>query len=350
MVLDRLLRAALRHLRLLAVPPLVVPLLVVPIALMLRPVYYESWVRLWVDTPAYLRTGDQVPRYVTSAQFQASRLSELLGSDSFIQDVARRTALAPLADTPRGVESLRSNIARSFATVPSGDHLLGMRFRGDTADLSFEMLTAILEVFRDRLITDRVNQAGIATSFYEGRVKSAEEQLTRSNEAVRRYVAANPRATSAASIDPARRLLGAPELPTAAVDPQLAELLRRQDLDKADVERARLALDQASLAGSAALAGQELGFQIVDPPRKPTEPTIERRRILMLPLIGLVIGILLSSALVTIFAVLDRTVYDPNGLGPNLLVLAMIPRLDRHAAAAPVVASTSIGQAAQAAE
>jgi uncharacterized protein involved in exopolysaccharide biosynthesis len=324
MVLDKLLRAALRHWRLLLIAPMLVPLLVVPLMLRARPTYYEAVARLWVDRPAYLRYTDDVSRYTPITQIQANRLSELLTTQSFATDVMNRTSMAGITETPRGTGIARDMLTRGFVSTVVGDHVLALRFRADTPQLAYEMVSAILDVFRDRLVTDRVTQADTATSFYGDRLKKSEEQVAKSTEAVRRYVATHPRA---ASVDPLRRTSTDVDLPAVALDPQLGELLRRLDLDKSDVERARLALDQAGMEGSAALAGQELGIQVIDAPQVPVSRTIEMRSLVLLPIVGLVVGLLLDAVLIILMAMMDRSIYSAAGLAPTAQVLTVVPRL-----------------------
>ena len=51
----------------------------------------------------------------------------------------------------------------------------------------------------------------------------------------------------------------------AGIDPQLAELQRRVTNAQQSLERASGSLDQSQLNAAAALEGQELGFQVIDP-------------------------------------------------------------------------------------
>src|SRR5207248_1477026 len=109
-----------------------------------------------------------------------------------------------------------------------------------------------------------------------------EQELARATDALRRYMAGNPRLA-----DPNRGGVASgsrPDLSAAPMDPQLADLQRRVELQQQDVERARSALDRAQLNISAGQEGQDLQFQVVDPPRMPTQRTREIRKMLMFPI------------------------------------------------------------------
>jgi hypothetical protein len=327
-MIEKCLEVLFRHKLLLLLPPILIPLLVGPIALVRAPVYYETWTGIWVDRPTYLTYTDDWNRYITPAQNQSTRLAELLRTRTFVMDIAQRTALAPLVGSAHGEEAIHRFIARGLGMVPSGTNLLVLRFRAQAPQLSFQVLTATVDAFKEKAIADRVSQASLAISFYEARLQTADEELTRANEALRRYVAANPRLTAMGpdrdAPASAASLLG---LPTSAVDPQLAELLRRAELEGALVERTRETLEKARFDASASLEGQELGFQIVDPARMPDRPTRERKKALIYPAAGLIVGFGISAALLVVLVAGDRSVRSETELAAMARVLGAVPRL-----------------------
>ena len=96
-------------------------------------------------------------------------------------------------------------------------------------------------------------------AFYEGQVKTAQDEAQKASDGLRRYVAANPRYTS---IDPSSRTVGGSlGLPVQAIDPQLADLIRQQDLANKEQDRLRGLLDQAQFDAQAALEGGDAAFQ-----------------------------------------------------------------------------------------
>ncbi|MGH2355705.1 MAG: hypothetical protein ACRDJN_29205, partial [Chloroflexota bacterium] len=308
-MIAKLLETLFRHKLLICLPPMLIPLIVGPIALYLAPVYYETWTGIWVDRPTYLDSKDVWNNYLTPAQNQQNRLTELLRTRAFLMSVASRTALAPLVGSTSGEERIHEVIGDGLVMFPNGSHLLVIRYRGPSPQLSFQVINALVETFKDKAVEDRTSQATLAISFYESRLQSAEQDLEKAQEAIRRYVAANPRLTT---LDPERNAgssaaarLG---LPAIAVDPQLGELLRRLEVDERETQNARALLEQARLDASASLQGQELGFQVVDPPKMPERPLRQRRKALIYPAAGLVVGAGLGATVLVVLMAADRAV------------------------------------------
>jgi uncharacterized protein involved in exopolysaccharide biosynthesis len=335
-VIVRGLEAFFRHKWLILLPIFLIPLVIGPIALLMAASYYEAVAGVFVERPTYLTTtASDFNSYLTPAQNQTNRLSELLRTRSFVMSVASRTRLAPLVGSDRGEEEINRIFFRGFAVVPSGERVLVLRFRSGSPEFSYQMVNAVVEAFKDRLASDRVTQAQVAISFYEGRLKSSQDELDKANEALRRYLAANPRLTT---IDPERGAAATTAsrlgLPANAIDPQMADLLRQVDLQEKDVEKLRGDLEAARLNASAAIEGQEIGFQVVDPPKMPTRLVRERRKALIYPAAGLFVGAGLSAAMLTLFMFSDRAVRSEADLADIVRVVGTLPRLeldDKHA-------------------
>lgn len=329
-MIARLLDAFFRHKWLIIPPPVLVPLISLP-AIMLWVFTYETRAAIWIERPTYLRqAGEDLGRFVTPAQTQAARLNELLRSRTFLMDVADQTPLSPLIGTTRGEDRIEALVEKGLTIAASGNNLVVVRFEASTPEISYQFVNALVEQFRERADAGRRGQADHAISFYEARVQAAEEQLAKSNEAVRRYVGSNPR-LSMVDRSPQVSASGAArpaEGSLAALDPKLAELRARVELDERDVERARQSLDEAQLSVSASLQGQELGFQIIDPPRVPTEPKRSLKKIATYLVAAEVAGLSLSAALLLLLIVTDRSVRSEPDLVSTYPVIGAIPRLE----------------------
>lgn len=317
-----------RHRWLILLPPLLIPLIVTPVAWLSMPKYYQTWTGIWVDRPKYLTGTDDFNNFISPSQQQANRVSELIQTRSFLNTVAARTALAPLIGSEMGEDRVRQTISRGTALLSSGDHLLVIGFKADTPTLAMQVATALVDEVRERLTAERVSQASFAVSFTETRLQEAEARLTQANEAVRKYVAANPRLTS---LDPSRGIGSSAAarltLPTAAIDPQLAEILKRAEIEQREVERTRATLEQARFDASASLEAQDMRFQIVDPARMPTAPTLERRKVMMFAALATIVGVGISGVIAVLLVAGDRTARnetDLEALGP---VIGVIPPL-----------------------
>jgi uncharacterized protein involved in exopolysaccharide biosynthesis len=343
-MIERLLETLFRHKLLILLPPVLITLIVTPIALLTTPTYYEAGAGIWVDRPTWLNVQvDETTRYLTPNAAQAVQLSELLRTRAFVMDVANRTALAPLTSSNVGQDRAAQLISSSVGVASPGNHLLVLTSRSSSPDLAYQLVNAVFDAFRDKATSDRLGQAELAISFYESRVKTAEEDVSKSSDALRRYVAANPRLTGVDSGGTGPGRLG---LPAAATDPQLSQLMRRADTDQREIERLSAALEQARLDVSASLEGQELGFQMVDAPQVPLSPVRERRKALLYPAAGMLVGLILSSTLLILLVMTDGAARSEADLVARARVLGVIPALNMRSPvkrAAPDHARRAIG-------
>jgi len=351
-MMQRLLDALFRYLRLLVIPPLLIVAIVTPLVVLTARPYYETWAGVWVDRPSYLNYKDSSNPYMTPVQNQSARLAELLRSRAFQVQVARRTPLAPLAATPDGQAEIERVILGGFAMWPNGDHLLATRFRAATPELSYAVLTAILDAFKERVIADRIDQAALATSFYQANLKEAQGDLSSASDELRRYMAANPRLTT---LDPnlgeGKTPAAALGLPLAAVDPALGNLVQRVQMSQESVKQVQSSLDAAQLDTAAALQGQQLGFQVVDRPQLPPKSTLEKKMLLIVPAAGLLIGLVISALLLMLIVVTDRSVQGSNDLDWTGTVITVVPYLTLTDLSLPLSADATrhaVGHAARA--
>ena len=331
-MIARFVETFFRHKLLILLPIFVTPLVVMPFAFLLVRPYYETTAGVWAERPAYVPITDETSRYVTPAQFQQARLNELLQTRSFLEDIAKRTSLAPLVDSPQGREQVVVYLQRAIFPLPSGNKLLGIRVRADDPDLAMEIINATLTTFRERAQNDRVSQASSAIAFYEGQLKNATDENSKAQDAVRRYITANPRlgadaaayAGSSASSNPnAPRV----QVPASALDPQLSELSKRLDASEREVERLRGLVEQSRFDASASIDGSDSSLQVVDPPIYPTKAERERRRFLIFPAAAIAIGGLVSALLLISLTATDRSVRSSADLRNVGRVIGVVPRM-----------------------
>jgi uncharacterized protein involved in exopolysaccharide biosynthesis len=328
-VISKYLEAMFRHKWLLMLPPVLIPLIVAPIAIFMLPPTYQTVTAVMVDKPRYLAATDDISNpWITPAQFQSSRFTEMMQTRSFLNAVASRTSLASLVGNERGETRIRETITRGTQVIPRGDRLVSVGFSAETPQLAFQIANALVEEFRDRSMNERSSQASFALGFVESRLKEAEARLDEENEALRKYVAANPRLTT---LDPSRSANSSAAarngLPTAAIDPQLAELIKNVEIEQREVERARLTLEQARFDASAGIEAQDMRFQVIDPARMPTSPSSDRRKIAMFVALAAVIGLGISAALSVFFVATDRTVRGESDLEGLWDVIGAVPAI-----------------------
>ena len=331
-MIARFIETFFRHKLLILLPMFVTPLVVMPFAFILVQPYYETTAGVWAERPAYVPITDETSRYVSPAQYQQSRLNELLQTRAFLEDVGRRTSLAPLLTSDQGREQVVVYLQRAIYPLPSGNKLLGIRVRADDPDLAMEIINATLTTFRERAQNERSTQASSAISFYEGQLKNAEDDRSKAQDAVRRYVTANPRLSADAAA-----LVGSGSgssssttrvpVPASALDPQLSELSKRLDAAEREVDRLRGLVEQARFDASASLDGSDSSLQVVDPPIYPSRPQRERRRFIIFPAAAVVIGGLVSALLLISLTATDRSVRSSADLRNVGRVIGVVPRM-----------------------
>lgn len=320
--MNKVLETLFRHKLLLLLPPFLITVIVTPLAIITAPMSYESYAGIWVDRPTYLTYTDDWNRYITPSQNQSSRLTELLKTRTFLDDIASRTSLSSLVNTPRGEDRIDRVINGGMSVFTSGTHLLVVRFRGDTPQLTYQVLGALVDAFNENAANDRVNQSSLAISFYEQRLQAAQDEQDKATDALRQYLAANPKLA-----DQMGRQADSPNGGVPGVlDPQLQVLQRNVQSKQDDLERQRVTLDQARFDASAAIEGQQLGFQVVDAPQMPTSGGRDLRRRIVFPAAGLAVGLGLSAVLLVLLMAGDRSVRSEAELAPGMRVLAVVPR------------------------
>jgi uncharacterized protein involved in exopolysaccharide biosynthesis len=317
-VIGKILEALFRHKLLILLPPVLIPLLAGGIAVAATPPTYEAWAGVWVSKPTYLTYADDWNQYVTPAQNQTTRLSDLLKTASFIDDVAKRTSLASLAGTPTGQERLQALITAQLAMLPSGNNLLAIRYRASNPQLASQVLEALLEAYKERTVDDRTSQGTLAISFYESRLADAQQKLSDANDKLRRYLVSHAR-----TVDPSR----APASGVAATDPQAAELQHAVEAAQHDADGIRSSLEKARLDVDASLEAQDLGFQVVDEPRVLASSTRDIRRLILFPVAGLLGGIIFSVGMLVTLVAGDRSIRAAVDLVPPVRIVGTLPSL-----------------------
>jgi len=317
-VIERFLEAFFRHAVLILLPAVVIPLDVAA-AMLSTPPQYEAQAGMWVEQATYLSySTDDINRYLPPAMNQRNRLVELMQTKSFLAEIADQTPLAPIAVGPSGDESLRQIFARDFEAVASGDHLLTLRFRAEDRETAVAVLSTMVAEFKARASADRYGQAQVAITFYQSRLADAEGELVTARNGLSKYLAENPAVAAAlasAASDPAR------------FDPKFAEVQRRVDVSQRDADAARGSLERAELDVAAGVQGLELGFRIVDPVQASETPSRQLRKLLIYPIAALLLGLFLSASLLLLFALSDRSVRTLADLGPDVVILGVLPHL-----------------------
>jgi hypothetical protein len=317
-VIEKILEAFFRHIVLILLPTVLIPLDVTASVLSM-PAQYEAQAGMWVEQATYLvYSTDDLNRYLPPAYNQRNRLIELMQTRSFVGEIASKTALAPVAAGPKGDEELKQIFARDFDVGVSGDHLVTLRFRSEDRAEAISVLNTVVTGFKARAAADRYGQAEVAITFYQSRLAEAEKALSVARRALADTVANNPSLASAFNRGGAD---------AARLDPQFAEAQRRVDVAQRDADAARSSLDRAQLDVSAGVQGLEFGFRIVDPVQASATPSRQLKKALVYPIVALLAGLVISAALLLLFALSDHSVRSLADLAPDTVILGVLPHL-----------------------
>jgi uncharacterized protein involved in exopolysaccharide biosynthesis len=327
-VIRKLLEAFFRYKFILLLPPLVIPAIVGPVAFMSSPPQYEAATSVWVDKPAYLNYQDN-NAFGTAVQSQAGRLNELLHTRAFVMDVAQRTSLAPLVGTPSGETRIADTISKGVTiggpgNVAGSEHLLLIHVQAATAQLAYELCQALLDAYQEKTAADQSDQASVAVQFYQSRVQQTQQQLEQANQSLRRYVLAyQVQSGTAVQGDPSQQLT----LPSVVLDPKLGDLQTGVSKAQSDYNNAVSSLTQAQQNASASVQGQQLGFQVLDPPTRATAPVSQLKKVIMYPIVAAVVGLGLSGMLLVLLVAADRSVRAGSDLALGVRMLGSVPAL-----------------------
>jgi capsular polysaccharide biosynthesis protein len=307
---------------LILLPLLIIVPLSVMFALRPRPQQWQAFAVIWVDQYRPLYQDERLG--YTPAANQSQLLNDFLHTRGFALTVLQQTRLADDLTDSAAEDQLVRQLWGAVAAWPTSNNFITIMVTTSSGALSHEIAKAVVAqyqtVLRDRLET----QSKAALALYADALAKAEQQLNKSRNELAAYVAASPQLTD-------RRPDSGVLL--EARDPQFARLTVQvnndQDLYRAMKDR----YETVKATGAAGLEGQELAFSVVDEPRQPLQPVPHSRLgLIRLPLIGIVVALMLSSAIAVFFIVTNRAVLGAQDIDSTLglPVIGEIPELRRR--------------------
>ncbi len=320
--MEKFVEAVFRYKWLLLLPPLLITAIVTPVTIMTAPTFYESHAGIWVDRPTYLAYSDNFNSWASPAQNQTSRLTELLKTQSFVVDVANRTSLAPLTTTSRGLDRINLILSQGLALSPIGTHLVAVYFRSESPQIAYQMLTAIVAAFNDNVANDQVNQSTLAISFYSDQLQTAQDDLKKASDDLRRYIQSNP---SLAGLDAGTSTEKLNSL--SATDSTLQQLRATVQTQQDRVSQLGTSLRTSEFQASASVEGQQLGFQIIDAPNLPTVGGRDLKKRIIYPVGALIGSLALSGLVVLLLAMSDKSVRSERDLTSGVRVVGEMPHV-----------------------
>jgi capsular polysaccharide biosynthesis protein len=288
---------------------LIVPFLVIlPIALGLMLLNnthkYTSLSKVWVEQSSLVPT---VPtsdnQFQTPAQNRASDLQELLATDSFSLDIAKRAGMPTSTAFQKGIAL--ATVRTGTSVVAEGQHLVDIQHSASTATEAKTITDALVAGFTDEVKTSTSTDLQQAINFYTQQLNNEQTQLDDAQSKLESYHA------------------------SSSSDPQLTALT-------ANAQNAQLAVTdtQNKLRDANSLVSSP-GTQTVDvrdAPSIPTSPDPRKKTSLLLfPIAGLLLAVSLSAGLYGFLLRTDNSIRVAEDLQalPGLLLLGSVPDVSK---------------------
>lgn len=311
-----------KHKLLILLPLMIILPLTVMIALRPKPVQWQSYATVWVDLYRPLYQDDRLT-YAPAAS-QSQLLNDFLRTRSFALGVVQDTRLAGQVTGPDSEDRAVRTIWRSVKVWPSSTNFINIVVTTSDPELAPEIGQSLLKHFQDVLKARMEVQSKAALALYADKLQKDEQQLQKSRNELAAYLAANPQLAT-------RR-------PDSAISPEsqdvnLARLTSQVTTDTQSYNATRQRFEDLKVGSAAGIEGQQLAFNVVDAPQQPRRPLgSSRMGLVKLPMIGMLMGLMLGSAIAVLLVVTNRSVLSTHDIRSSLSlpVLGEIPELRRR--------------------
>jgi hypothetical protein len=277
--------------------------------------YYSSRAAIWVERPTDL-TGDSFTEfnpYTSPAENQASSMRELLGLNSFNEDIIRRVVESDSSAVGEGLAEIR---AKTFI-YPYGQHVLYVEHHSHSAVRAQLMVSAVVGAYTDLYKLRIRDKANLSKMFYEEQLNASRAALEKASAEVKAHLARNPQLASVDLTNPPSIALRDVEFARLVAAEQAARDSYNQILEKFH--------DSQIIVNS--VDGTIPNFLVMDEAQVPTAQVKPSKRSLLIPpMFGLAAGVFLSAACFLVYWRLDRRVQLPGDLafmGPGIPVMTI---------------------------
>lgn len=280
------------------------------------PKKYEASATIWTETSTYLDVQGVDYRYRTPAEVQASRLSEMIYTETFTQQIIDRVFPGQTFDEVQRAK-LIEGIQQGLQISASGEYSIRINFEAPEADVAVNIVRVAIEEYSRVRSESASLQASQAIEFFRERVNTYETViLPRSNKAITDYLAANPevqRSQREGNVD----------------DPQFALLQRQADLDRETYQRYQQRLDEVMTQSQAASTSQAAAFRVLDQPRlvNAGRAIISKKMLLLYAAVGVGLSLGYAALFLILATELDRTMRNKGDVRRRLQlpVLEVVP-------------------------
>ena len=154
--------------------------------------------RLWADDAAVLADSpySQAESGVTPAQHQATLLSELLQTDSFVSAVLKN---GQLSGRPADITAVGVDLRRNLAVSPVGPHVVLINYSTAHSGQGLVMTKAVVTAFEQAQVGVQTGQVTVADEALATQLKAARKDMDDAIAAVQQYQSSPGNNTSLAS-------------------------------------------------------------------------------------------------------------------------------------------------------
>lgn len=237
--------------------------------------------------------GSSTPfSFETAATLTSNKISSLLGTDAFARKVAEGAGVSGALEA--GAISLGA-IRFAVFTYPVGDDLLAVRATTIDPELSRRLVQSTIDSYIDEVVQVELTQAQTAETVLRTRLDRRQVELDNARADLADYVRLHPQPAS--GVDrPFDEQVTMDQLAATAerADLQYAETLNQYEAAQLVTEQTRAEVDQR--------------IRVVDAPQTPLVPEPQRSAAVMTMGLFIVLGSLVTLALIAVVTALDHTV------------------------------------------
>jgi uncharacterized protein involved in exopolysaccharide biosynthesis len=299
-------------------------LLLFPILLSLAIAYklprqYQASAGLWALRRYEIigATGPETDLTSTPAQTQATTLSELLQSRSFVLAVADDTDLPKvLAPANPGTQNLQdalyTEISTNVLATPVGYNRFNITYTNTNPAIALQVVKAVVAHYGTESASQSTAEGEQLLANYEAQLTAAQDSAQKATQKAEQYLQASQLSPQQAGLD--------------AQYQELAAQVSEADAIVGTVETEITTIKQQLATLSLGSAGE---YIVIDAPTVPIRPESRTKTFLLGGSIGLIVGLLAAVIYFLILNRLDQLLYSlaEVQLSTSYPVLVQVPRL-----------------------
>ena len=253
--------------------------------------------------------GSDIVNFETPSQATARTINEMLGTDNFIDDVAKRAGFVGVPDLVTRVK-IRSNV---YAAA-TGNRLLSVSASWEDANTSFQLAQAVIARYKDSVLASQIADSTQAATFWGDLAARYKDEVAKAEGVLEAWVQAHPAPTNGIA------RTTEDQLHLGRYNADIQRYTDQETNAQNKVEEANLLTGQ-----SKSQVGERL--QVVDAPTLPTSPESIRIKQAIIVVIYFALALVIVGAFTMTSTLLDRTVRSAEDvkMSGGLDVVATVP-------------------------